>query len=456
MKHRTIIEPFRIKTVEPLPFNTEVERNRLLTDVNYNLFGLEAKDVIIDLLTDSGTSAMSSHQWASLMQADESYAGSKSWSRLKGVIEKMTGFPFVFPTHQGRAAENILFSLIGGPGKIFISNTFFDTTRANVEASGSEAIDCPILDESSEERFKGNMDLDKFSELLQKYKTKISGVILTVTNNSMGGQPVSITNAIHVKQYCRNMNIPLYLDACRIAENSYFVKHHEPNFINYDAREIALQFCKLSDGVLMSAKKDGLVDMGGFFATRDPQLQEHFRQALILKEGYLTYGGMSGRDLEAMATGLEEVFDEDYLNYRMASTKYLGEGLKKMGVPVLYPIGGHAVYVDAAAFYPHLKPQDYPGQVMACELYRYGGIRSCEIGSVMFGRINYKKQFVPAQRELLRLALPRRVYTMSHLDYVLETFEFLKLKSMDIKGLKMTYRPEQMPHFTAKFQPKMA
>ena len=457
MKHTTIIEPFRIKTVEPIHFNTREERSELLKAVHYNLFGLEAQQVIIDLLTDSGTSAMSSKQWASLMQADESYAGSLSWTRLQDVIQKMTGFPHVFPTHQGRAAEHILFGLIGGSGKTFISNTFFDTTRANVEASGATAIDCPV-DPSTlnkdEKRFQGNMNLIALEEKLRTSKTPIAGVVLTVTNNSIGGQPVSMSNAVQVKQLCRVFNIPMYLDACRIAENAYFVKHHEPNFINYSAREIALQFCRLSDGVLMSAKKDGLVNMGGFFATRNAQLQKQFQNALILKEGYVTYGGMSGRDLEAMATGLEEVFDEDYLRYRMASTDYLGLGLKKIGIPVLYPTGGHAVYIDAQTFYPHLKPQDFPGQVMACELYKNGGIRSCEIGSVMFGRYNTKKQFIPAQRELLRLALPRRVYTMSHLDYIIETFEFLKLNALQVRGLQMTYRPKQMPHFTAKFEEK--
>ena len=457
MKHTTIIEPFRIKTVEPIHFNTREERNQLLKEVHYNLFGLEAQQVIIDLLTDSGTSAMSSKQWASLMQADESYAGSQSWTRLQEVIQKMTGFPHVFPTHQGRAAEHILFGLIGGSGKTFISNTFFDTTRANVEASGATAMDCPV-DPSTlnkdEKRFQGNMNLIALEEKLRTSKTPIAGVVLTVTNNSVGGQPVSMSNAVQVKQLCRVFNIPMYLDACRIAENAYFVKHHEPNFINYSAREIALQFFRLSDGVLMSAKKDGLVNMGGFFATRNAQLQKQFQNALILKEGYVTYGGMSSRDLEAMASGLEEVFDEDYLRYRMASTDYLGLGLKKIGIPVLYPTGGHAVYIDAQTFYPHLKPEDFPGQVMACELYRNGGIRSCEVGSVMFGRYNTKKQFIPAQRELLRLALPRRVYTMSHLDYIIETFEFLKLNALQARGLQMTYRPKQMPHFTAKFEEK--
>ncbi len=285
MKHTTIIEPFRIKTVEPIHFNTREERNQLLKEVHYNLFGLEAQQVIIDLLTDSGTSAMSSKQWASLMQADESYAGSQSWTRLQEVIQKMTGFPHVFPTHQGRAAEHILFGLIGGSGKPFISNTFFDTTRANVEASGATAMDCPV-DPSTlnkdEKRFQGNMNLIALEEKLRTSKTPIAGVVLTVTNNSVGGQPVSMSNAVQVKQLCRVFNIPMYLDACRIAENAYFVKHHEPNFINYSAREIALQFCRLSDGVLMSAKKDGLVNMGGFFATRNAQLQKQFQNALIL------------------------------------------------------------------------------------------------------------------------------------------------------------------------------
>lgn len=452
MKHKTIIEPFRIKAVEPIHFSTKEERSSYLNDVNFNLFGLNSEQVTIDLLTDSGTSAMSSQQWAALMEADESYAGSKSWIRLKKIIKKMTGFSYIFPTHQGRAAEYLLFSIIGGKGKTFLSNTFFDTTRANVEASGAKAIDCPVTKnnlQDYEKHFMGNMDLEVLEKQL---KNKIAGVILTVTNNSVGGQPVSLSNAIQVKALCRAYDVPLYLDACRIAENAYFVKHFEPNFINYSAAEIALQFCRLSDGVLMSAKKDGLVNMGGFFATDNKRLNNYFRDRLILKEGYVSYGGMSGRDLEAMATGLEEVFDEDYLQYRMASTNYLGMGLKKIGVPVLYPTGGHAVYVDAQALYPHIPPEEFPGQVLACELYRFGGIRSCEIGSVMFGHYNTKKQFVPAAQELLRLALPRRVYTMSHLDYVIETFEFLKLNAPKTVGLRMTHRARQMPHFTATFK----
>jgi tryptophanase len=381
MKFKTIIEPFRIKTVERIRLTTPEERAIFLQNAHFNPFLLHSDQVIIDLLTDSGTSAMSSEQWAGIMRGDESYAGASSWLRMEKAVQDLTGYPYVLPTHQGRAAEHLLYSHLGGPEKVFISNTHFDTTRANIEFSGAQAIDCPIAenrDPSSLNPFKGNLDTAQLLEKIAHFGAEnVAAVILTVTNNSGGGQPVSMKNAQEVAEICKKHGIRFILDACRIAENAWFIKHREPGFENIAYREIARQMFALADGCIMSAKKDALVNMGGFLALRDLDLAVQCRTVLIITEGYSTYGGLSGRDMEAIAIGLEEVFEPDYLHYRIKSTEYLAEKLHALGVPVVRPAGGHAVYVDARAFYPEIPLEQYPGQVMVCELYRLGGIRCC-------------------------------------------------------------------------------
>ena len=456
MKHQTIIEPFRVKMVEPISMSTETQRLEYLKQAHHNLFLLNSDQVIIDLLTDSGTSAMSAQQWSGIMQGDESYAGARSWQRLYEAVNELTGFSHVLPTHQGRAAERILYSQIGGKGKTFVSNTHFDTTRANIEFSGAEAIDClpeTATDPSLIHPFKGNIDTEKLKELIeQKGAQNIGAVILTVTNNSGGGQPVSMANAKTVSQICKSHNILLILDCCRIAENAYFVKHREEEYAQKTYREIAQEMFALADGAVMSAKKDAIVNMGGFLALKDQALADACTNTLIITEGFTTYGGLSGRDMEAMAIGLQEVFNEDYLHYRITSTGYLGEKLHEMGVPVMRPIGGHAVYVDAKAFYPNIPVNEYPGQALACDLYITGGIRSCEIGSVMFGKYDEKGELLPAPMELVRLAIPRRVYTQSHIDYVIETFSFLMDEREKNRGLKITHETPFLRHFTAHFE----
>jgi len=410
---------------------------------------------MIDFLTDSGTSAMSSNQWAGIMQGDESYAGSKSWERMESSIHELTGLPFVFPTHQGRAGERILYGYLGGEGKTFISNTHFDTTRANIEFSGAEAIDIPISEgtiPSLIHPFKGNMDLVKLEDLIKlKGAENIGGVILTVTNNSGGGQPVSMANAKGVSDICKKYNVNYFLDCCRIAENSYFVKHREKGFENHTYKQIAQEMFFLTDGAIMSAKKDALVNMGGFLALKNKELAEACKNLLIITEGFTTYGGLSGRDMEAIAIGLEEIFDANYLHYRIKSTAYLGERLHKMGIPLIMPIGGHAVYIDAKALYPHIPVEQYPGQALVCELYLTGGIRSVEIGSVMFGKYDEKGKLVPASMELVRLAIPRRVYTQSHIEFVVEVFEKLFENRKNVSGCMIIEEPKFLRHFTAKF-----
>lgn len=455
MPFKTIIEPFKIKSVEPIYMSTEEQRIENIKKAHYNPFLLNSNQVTIDLLTDSGTSAMSSEQWAGMMRGDESYAGASSWQRLEYEIKDLTGFEFVLPTHQGRAAERILYSYLGGKGKTFISNTHFDTTRANIEFSGAEAFDIPAVeskDHNSEFHFKGNMDVAKLEQLIQQYQPEnIGAVILTVTNNSGGGQPVSMQNAKEVSAVCKKYGVLFVLDCCRIAENAYFIHHYEDGFQNKDYRSIAQQMFSLADGCVMSAKKDALVNMGGFLAVKDKALADACTNLLIITEGFSTYGGLSGRDMEAIAIGLREVFDEAYLTYRIKSTAYLGEHLKQKGIPVLYPIGGHAVYVDAALLYPHIPVNEYPGQALVCELYKKGGIRAVEIGSVMFGKYDEQHQLIPASMELVRLAIPRRVYTQSHVDYVIEVFDEILKTREQVKGLRIVQEPPFLRHFTAHF-----
>ena len=453
---KTIIEPFRIKMVEPIQMTTRLERIKLLEKAHYNTFLLQAKDVIIDLLTDSGTAAMSSKQWAGIMIGDESYAGAKSWKKMEATIKDLTGYRHVLPTHQGRAAERILYGCIGGKGKTFISNTHFDTTRANIEFSNAEAIDCPTeigKKPSVKHPFKGNMNVSKLiSTIKERGQENVAGVILTVTNNSGGGQPVSMKNAKKVSEICKKHNIPLIIDACRIAENAYFIKQREKAYKNNTYKEIAQKMFALADGCTMSAKKDGIVNMGGFLALNNDKLTEQCKNELIITEGFITYGGISGRDMEAIAVGLEEVFDPDYLQYRIASTTYLGERLDQMGIPIMLPVGGHAVYIDAKSLYSHIPVDQYPGQSLACNLYLKGGIRSSEIGSVMFGKKGKNQELIPAPMELVRLAIPRRVYTQSHIDYVIEVFEQIKKEKKKAKGIKIVKEPKYLRHFTSHFK----
>jgi tryptophanase len=457
MPFKTIIEPFKIKSVEPIYMTTEAEREQYLRDAHYNPFLLHSRQVIIDLLTDSGTSAMSSEQWAGIMRGDESYAGAQSWHRFESEVQDLTGYPYILPTHQGRAAERILYSYLGGKGKVFISNTHFDTTRANIEFSGALAIDIPCAEArhtDSADPFKGDMDIEMLKQTISTYGTSnIAAVILTVTNNSGGGQPVSMKNAIAVADICHKKDILFIIDCCRIAENSYFIHHKEPGYNNTPYREIAQQMFALADGCIMSAKKDALVNMGGFLAVKDEELAAACTNLLIITEGFVTYGGLSGRDMEAIAIGLREVFDPGYLYYRIKSTAYLGEHIRDMGIPVLYPIGGHAVYVDAGALYSHIPGDRYPGQALVCELYKKGGIRAVEIGSVMFGKYDVKGKLIPAPKELVRLAIPRRVYTQSHIDYVVEVFEEVQKNKLNTQGLQITREAKFLRHFTAHFAP---
>ena len=455
MPFKTIFEPFKIKMVEPIRVTTQDQRKQFLQEAHFNPFLLHSNDVLIDLLTDSGTSAMSSSQWAAMMEGDESYAGANSWLKLEHEIHDLTGYPFILPTHQGRAAERILYSYLGGNGKIFISNTHFDTTRANIEFSGATAIDIPcdeakLLD--SDFRFKGNMNTEALEQLLQKHAGNIGAVILTVTNNSGGGQPVSFQNASEVSRLCKKYNALFIIDACRIAENSYFIKDHEPGFENFSYRKIAQQMFSLADGCIMSAKKDALVNMGGFLALKNESLAQACTNLLIITKGFATYGGLSGRDMEALAVGLREVFDEDYLHYRISSTQYLEKKLRNMGVPVMHPAGGHAVYIDAHKLYPHIPLNQYPGQALVCNLYLLGGIRCVEVGSLMFGKYDEQDNLVPAPKELVRLAIPHRLYKQSHMDYVIEVFGEVMKSKHNAKGLRITYETKFLRHFTAHLE----
>ncbi|MEA2651998.1 MAG: tryptophanase [Chloroflexota bacterium] len=455
-RFRTIIEPFRIKSVEPIRLTTVDEREARLRDAGYNLFNLHADDVLIDFLTDSGTGAMSAEQWAGIQRGDESYAGSPSWFRFLAAVTELWPFRHVIPTHQGRAAEKILFSVIGGPGKVIPSNTHFDTTRANVEFTGAEAVDC-VIPEGREPAtlhpFKGNMDIDALDALIRERGVEnVPVVFVTVTNNSGGGQPVSLENLRAVRKVCDRYGVPLFLDACRFAENAWFIREREEGYAEVPVPDIVRQMAAVADGMTMSGKKDALANIGGWLALNDDRWAEQCRNLLILTEGFPTYGGLAGRDLEAMAAGLREVVDEDYLRYRIRSTAYLGEALVEAGVPCVRPIGGHAVYIDAAALLPHIAPLEYPGQALACALYREGGIRGCEIGSVMFG-LRPDGSESPATMELVRLAIPRRVYTQSHVDYVIEVIRWVAERASELRGMRIVEQPSSLRHFTARFEP---
>ena len=453
---KTIIEPFRIKSVEPIRLTTVEEREARLREAGYNLFNLHAADVLIDLLTDSGTGAMSAEQWAAIQRGDESYAGSPSWFRFLESVQDLFPFKHVIPTHQGRAAERILFDVVGGPGKVVPNNTHFDTTRANVEHSGAEALDLVIEEgkhPSAIHPFKGNMDTDALDALIAARGAEhIALVMVTVTNNSGGGQPVSLENLRAVRAICDKYGLPLFLDACRFAENAWFIKQREEGQADRSIREIVREMASLADGMTMSAKKDAIANIGGWLALNHDGWAEQARNLEILTEGFPTYGGLAGRDLDAIAQGLREVIDEDYLRYRIRSTAYLGEALVDAGVPCVQPIGGHAVYLDAAALLPHISPLEYPGQALAVALYREGGIRGCEIGTVMFGQHPDGSE-TPAPMELVRLAIPRRVYTQSHVDYVIEVVRWVAERAAELTGYRIVEQPPQLRHFTARFVP---
>ena len=454
---KTIIEPFRIKSVEPIYFTSKEERIDILSKAFFNPFLIHSNDVLIDLLTDSGTSAMSSNQWAGIMQGDESYAGSPSFFRFEETVQQLTGMPLVIPTHQGRAAEKILFSILGRQGKYFISNTFFDTTRANIEFSGAEGID--VLCEAGKypsipAPFKGNMDVEALQKVIEeKGAENIPLVMITVTNNSGGGQPVSMQNIKEVKQVCVENKIPLFIDACRFAENCYFIKMREEEYADKPVSEIANELFSYADGCTMSAKKDAFANIGGFLAMHDAQLALNCRNLLVITEGFPTYGGLAGRDLEAIAIGLKEVMDEHYLQYRIRSIEYLTNKLIAAGVPVMQPAGGHAVYIDAKSFLSHIPVDQYPGQALVGALYIEGGIRSVEIGSLMFGKYDAAGKLIPAPLELVRLAIPRRVYTQSHIDYVAEVIIEVFNNRSKIRGLEIVEEAVMLRHFTAKLKP---
>jgi tryptophanase len=446
---RTIVEPFRIKSIEPIRWTTRPQREQLLRAAFYNLFFLPADDVLIDLLSDSGTGAMSTHQWAAMMEGDESYAGSRSFDQFRGSVQDIFGYKHVIPTHQGRAAERILFSVMCKKGDVVPNNTHFDTTRANVEFVGAEARDLVIPEgrqPSLKHPFKGNMDIEALETLIQSVgRERVPLVMLTVTNNSGGGQPVSMENVKAVSAVCRRHGIPLYFDACRFAENSYFIKTRERGYESKTPKEIAQEMFRYGDGCTMSAKKDGMANIGGFLCTNDDVLAQQEKNLLILTEGYPTYGGLAGRDLGAIAVGLQEALHEDYLEYRIASTAYLGNHIAGHGVPIVQPPGGHAIYIDARTFLPHVPPDRFPGVALANELYLEGGIRSVEIGTLMFG--------AAAKMDLVRLAIPRRVYTQSHIDYVVEVILDVWEKRKQVQGFKLSYEAPFLRHFTARLEP---
>lgn len=455
-RYRTIIEPHRVKVVEPIRMTSRAEREAFLIGAGLNLFALRSDDVMIDLLTDSGTSAMSAEQWAGVMRGDESYAGSPSFFRFEKAVKDIFGYRHVIPTHQGRAAERILFGCTLRPGQVVPSNSHFDTTRANIEARGVEALDLVIAEgrqPASPHPFKGNLDLGRLEVLLRaRGREDVPLVMLTLTNNSGGGQPASLENIRGVAALCRQHEVPFYLDACRFAENAYFIKLREPGQADRPPIEIAREMLRLADGCTMSAKKDGLANTGGFIGTNDDALAQRMRNLSILTEGFPTYGGLAGRDLEAIAQGLYEALDDSYLTYRLRSTAYLGDGLRAAGVPIVEPPGGHAIYVDAGALLSHIPPAEYPGQALACEIYLAGGIRSCEIGSVMLGRVDTATgREEPAAMELVRLALPRRVYTQSHVDYVIEVIASVAARKDQLRGVTIVEQPPALRHFTARF-----
>ena len=446
---KTIIEPFRIKSVEPLRQTTPEQREVFLQQAGYNLFLIDAAHILIDLLTDSGASAMSTEQWAAMMRGDESYAGSESFVRFKRAVQELTGFTHVIPTHQGRAAERILFTVLCRPGHIVPNNTHFDTTRANIEFTGARAVDLPLpeaADTQARLPFKGNMDVAALERLIaDEGPDRIPLVMVTVTDNSGGGQPVSMANLEAVRELTSRYRIPFYLDACRFAENCWFIQQREPGYANWTPKQIAQKMFRLADGCTFSAKKDAFANIGGFLCTNDDRLAEQEKELLILTEGFPTYGGLAGRDLEAIAVGLQEVLDPDYLRYRIASTSYLGRHIADHGVPIVEPPGGHAIYIDAGRMLPHIPRHQFPAQALAVELYRHAGIRSVEIGSVMFGE--------HAKHELLRLAIPRRVYTQSHVDYVVEAILEINERKDRLRGLEIVWEPRFLRHFSARFRP---
>jgi tryptophanase len=455
MPFRTIIEPFQIHSVKPLKLTTLDDRCRVLADAGFNLFSLHSDDVLIDLLTDSGTGAMSSDQWAGIQRGDESYAGSPSWFRFLESVQELFPFRHVIPTHQGRAAEKILFSVIGGPGKTIPNNTHFDTTRANVEATGATAVDLVIsegLDPSALHPFKGNMDIGRLDALLGSHNVDVPAVFVTITNNSGGGQPVSMANLRDVRALCDRYEVPLFLDACRFAENAWFIKEREAGYQDRSVPDIVREIASLADGMTMSAKKDGLANIGGWLAMNDSDLAERCRNLLILTEGFPTYGGLAGRDLEAIAQGLKECVDHDYLRYRIRSTEYLADAIERAGMPIVKPAGGHAVYIDAGTFLPHIPSLAYPAQALSIALYEAGGIRTVEIGTVMFGRHPDGSE-TAAPMELVRLAIPRRTYTQSHIDYVIEVATEVVKRAPALRGYQIVSEPPQLRHFTARFAP---
>ncbi|HRD27841.1 MAG TPA: tryptophanase [Caulobacter sp.] len=452
---KTIIEPFRIKAVEPIRMTTREERLKLIAEADHNLFALHSDDVLIDLLTDSGTSAMSARQQAALMSGDESYAGSPSFFRFEAAVKQLMPFKHVIPTHQGRAAEAILFSILGGPGRMIPSNTHFDTTRGNIESTGAEGHDLVIaegLDPRSDHPFKGNMDLDRLQAFLAEHGDAVPCVMLTVTNNAGGGQPVSLANIRAVARIAHAHRKPFIIDGCRFAENAYFIKMRETGQEGRSIKDIVGDMFAMADGMTMSAKKDAFANIGGWLALNDDDLAQAARNRLILTEGFPTYGGLAGRDLDAIAQGLTEIIDEDYLRYRLRSMAYIGERLEAMGVPTVRPTGGHAVFIDARNMLPHIPPSQYPGQALAVAMYVEGGVRSCEIGTVMFG-LRPDGTEVEAPMDLVRMAFPRRVYTQSHADYIVEVFEEIVARKDSLRGMRIIWQPAAMRHFTAKFAP---
>lgn len=452
---KTIIEPFRIKMSEPIKMTDRAYRLKALEKAHFNLFAIPAEDVMIDLLTDSGTSSMSNAQWAAIMMGDESYAGASSFFRFESAVKELTKFKFILPVHQGRAAEKILFTTIAKKGDVIPSNNHFDTTRANIEVTGAEAIDLVVAEgKNPKDRspFKGNIDLNKLEDFFKKTpKERIPICMITVTNNSGGGQPVSMQNIKETSKLAHKYGVPFFIDACRFAENAYFIKLREPGYEKKSVFNIANEMFSYADGCTMSAKKDAFANIGGWIGSNDEKLVGQMRNLLILTEGFPTYGGLAGRDLDAIAQGLKEIVDEDYLKYRFASTRYLGEGLLKHGIQIVEPPGGHAIYIDALSVLPDMPREHFPGHALACGLYEIGGIRGCEIGTVMFGKKGPDGKNIYPDMELVRLAIPRRVYTQSHMDYVLESAEEFMREKNKIRGLKFTYEPPVLRHFTAKF-----
>jgi tryptophanase len=452
---RTIVEPFRIHSVEPMRLTTRAERTAALAAAGYNLFELRAEQVLIDLLTDSGTGAMSAEQWAGIQRGNEAYAGAPSFYRFRDAVTSLFPYRHVLPTHQGRAAEKILFTVTGGAGRVIPNNTHFDTTRANIEFTGAQAIDLPIsegLQPGVRHPFKGNMDTAALEQLLEARADAVPLVMLTVTNNSGGGQPVSLANLRAIRAICDRFGKPLFLDACRFAENAWFIKTREPGYADVPVTAIVQEMASLADGMTMSAKKDPLANIGGWLALNDDGLAEQCRNLQILTEGFPTYGGLAGRDLEAIAQGLRECTDHDYLRYRVRSVAYLGEALESAGIPVVVPFGGHAVFIDARTMLAHLDPLQYPGQALACALYEEGGVRACEIGTVMFG-LHPDGSETPAPMDLVRLAIPRRTYTQSHIDYVIEVLTRVASRAASLPGLRIVSQPRHLRHFTARFAP---